>query len=453
MINRTHIKACLASIYILVYSQAFADQPPPQFIQFSPSATMGALYMPDPDKFPKPHIATLAMHRDSNQMSHISTKEMPKRGIVALGMNPRCQNNESLCEPWENNALDVKQGIEYLRKLPGIDTIILFGHSGGGPTMAFYQAVAESGIAICQKPEKLTKCADSLANLPKADGVILMDSHPGNGVNAVRSLNPAVINDQEIIESNALPKIDPALDPYNPANGYNPKGESHYSDAFREKYFKGQSARMNRLIDIAEGKLKQIEAGTYRYPDGDAFIVPRGDNSRLYILELDIENSSHQPVKLIKNDGSVADCCTVTSVRPVINDPEANADFRGGALFLTLKSFLSVRAIRSTDSLHGIDWCSSNNSAPCSLRNVSVPLLIAAMGGHYFIRDSEIIFENAASKDKDLIVVEGATHGGTPCKECMPGGQAYDGRYDNAVKNGFDYMAKWINARFDKKSR
>ena len=412
---------------------------------------MGALYMPDPDKYPNPHIATLAMHRDSNQMSHISTQEMPKRGIVALGMNPRCQNNESLCEPWENNALDVKQGIEYLRKLPGIDTIILFGHSGGGPTMAFYQAVAESGIKICQDAEKLTKCPDSLAGLPKADGIILMDSHPGNGVNAVRSLNPSVINDQEILDHNALPKIDPALDPYNPANGYNPNGESKYSDAFKDKYFKGQSARMNRLIDIAQDRLKQIDAGTYRYPDGDAFIVPRGDNSRLYILELDIENSSHKPARLIKNDGTMEDCCPVMSVRPVINDPQANAEFRGGALFLTLKSFLSVRAIRSNDSMYDINWCSSNNSAPCSLRHASVPLLIAAMGGHYFIRDSEIILENAASKDKQLIVIEGATHGGTPCKDCMPDGQPYDGRYDNAVKNSFDYMAKWINERFNKK--
>lgn len=446
--SNTGISAFFYIVCIFISTPAFAVQPPPQFIQFSPSATMGALYMPDPEKFPNPHVATLAMHRDSNQMSHISTQEMPKRGIVALGMNPRCQNNESLCEPWENNALDVKQGIEYLRKLPGITTIILFGHSGGGPTMSFYQAIAENGAAMCQQPEKLIKCPDSLAGLPKADGIILMDSHPGNGVNAVRSLNPAVINDKAIIETNAAPEIDPGLDPFNPANGYNPKGESHYSDEFKKSYFEAQSARMNRLIDLALGKLKQIDAGTYKYPDEDAFIIPRGDASRLYTMELGIENSSHKPVKFLKNDGSIEDCCTVESVRPVILDAETNKEFRGGTMFLTLRSFLSVRAIRSKDSLHDIDWCSSNNSAPCNLRKVSVPLVIAAMGGHYFIRDSEIIYENAASKDKELIVIEGAVHGGTPCKECMPEGQKYDGRYDNAVKNQFDYFAKWIDKRF-----
>jgi hypothetical protein len=70
------------------------------------------------------------------------------------------------------------------------------------------------------------------------------------------------------------------------------------------------------------------------------------------------------------------------------------------------------------------------------------------MGGHYFIRDGEKIYDMANSADKDFIVIEGATHGGTPCRECMPDGQKYDGRYDNAVKNNFDYLASWINKRF-----
>ncbi|NIN34068.1 MAG: hypothetical protein GTO60_02730, partial [Gammaproteobacteria bacterium] len=77
--------------------------------------------------------------------------------------NPRCHNNEALCIPWEDNALAIKQGIEYLRSLPGISTVVLLGGSGGGPTMSFYQAVAENGVAFCQQPQKLTKCSDELA--------------------------------------------------------------------------------------------------------------------------------------------------------------------------------------------------------------------------------------------------------------------------------------------------
>jgi len=425
-----------------------ADQPPPQFLQFSPSATMGALYMPDSDKFPNPHVATLAMHRDSNFMSHISTQEMPKRGIVALGMNPRCQNNEALCTPWENNSLDVKQGVEYLRNIPGIKTVILIGHSGGGPTMAFYQAIAENGNALCKAPERLVKCPDNIRDLPPADGVIFWDAHLGNGINAVRSLNPAVINDDEIISTNTSPRLNIQLDPFNIENGYNPDGDSEYSDEFKESYFEAQSERMNNLIEIALEKMEQIEAGTYKNPDDDAFIIPRADSSRLMRLDRSIDHSTLKPHKEIKNDGTIKDCCLVESVRPIDIDPEGNEKFWEGTRFLSLRSFLSVRAIRSKNSMTDIDYCSSNNSTLCMVQHISVPVLVSAMTGHYFVRNSEMIYDFTASKDKDFIGVEGATHGGNPCIACMPSGQAYDGRYDNAVKNDFDYLAKWINARF-----
>ena len=439
----------ISSILLLIAAETtIAAPPPPQYLSFTPGSTKGALYYPDKAEFPNPHVAVILMHRNSNFMSHLATGELAKRGFVVLGMNPRCDNNESMCAPWENNALDVKSGIEVLRKIPGITKVALFGHSGGGPTMSFYQTVAENGIGYCQAPERIYKCDGALAGLPKADGIILWDSHPGNGINAVRSLNPAVTNDEEIIEHYAAPKIDPSLDPFNPDNGYNPKGESHYSDAFKDKYFRAQSARMNRLIDIALGKIKQIDAGTYRYPDDDAFIVPRADASRLFSMDLSIDNSSLKPAKLLKNDGTVDDCCTITSVRQAGQDPEANKQFNGGTIFLTLRSFLTVRSIRSSHSMHEVDWCSSNNSAPCGLQKVAVPLLVVAMGGHYFIRDGEVISSMAASKDKEFIVIEGATHGGTPCKECMAPGQKYDGRYDNTIKNSYDYVAKWINARF-----
>ena len=442
-------KVIPAFFYILfaVISQwTFAEAPPPQYIQFSPGATKAALYYPDPALFPNPHVAMIAMHRDSNQMSHSMTREMPKRGVVALGMTTRCDNNESMCRPWESNALDVKQGVEYLRKLPGITRIVLLGASGGGPTMSFYQAVAEAGITFCQQPQKLVKCPDDLAALPQVDGIILWDGHPGNGLGVMRSLNGAIVNDADIINHNADPKIDPALDPFNPANGYKPQG-SNYTAAFKERFFIGQAARMNRLIDIAMDKIRQIEAGTYKYPDDDAFIVPAGAGTRLANHDASIDHSTTRPQRLLRNDGSIEDCCLVESVRHVGQTPEASRSY-SGALFQTLRSFLSVNAMRGTHSMTRIDWCSTNNSTPCNLQQVSVPLLVVAMGAHYFIRDSEINYDMAASKDKEYIVIEGATHGGTSCEDCMPAGQAYDGRYDNSVKNSYDYVAKWINARF-----
>ena len=109
-----------------------------------------------------------------------------------------------------------------------------------------------------------------------------------------------------------------------------------------------------------------------------------------------------------------------------------------------MRSFLSANATRATDSMDGIDDCSTNNSTPCALRSISVPVLIAAMGAHYFIRDNEIHYEVAASKDKDFVVIEGATHGISPCVAC----EQTPGQYSNSVRNFFDYVAKWVNGRF-----
>ena len=437
----------LSSLIIcLMISTASAERPYPEFVQFSPSQVMGALYRPDPDLYPNPHIAALNMHRTANRLSHISMVNMAERGFVILGMNPRCHNNEAMCIPWEDNALAIKQGIEYLRSLPGITTVILLGGSGGGPTMSFYQAVAEQGVDFCQQPQKLTKCSDELANLPPADAVVFRDAHLGNGANALRSLNPAVINDREVMDQNAAPRLDPRLDPFDPDNGYNPDGISDYPDDFKETYFRAQSERMNRLIDIALERMAQIEAGTYKYPDDDAFVIPNADGSRLMRLDLSIDHATTQPRKFLNNDGTIEDCCIVESVRPVDVTPDVNESFWRGTRMLTLRSFLSTRAIRSTHAMTEIDWCSSNNSTVCNVQNISVPVLITAMGGHYFIRNSEIFYEEAASQDKDFIVLEGAVHGITPCEACVPG--EYDGRYDNSVKNYYDYVASWINERF-----
>jgi pimeloyl-ACP methyl ester carboxylesterase len=111
-------------------------------------------------------------------------------------MNPRSDNNEAAVR-WEDNALDVRSGVEFLRRQPGITKVLLFGHSGGGPTMSFYQAVAEAGPSYCQGPNKLSQCGSNLANLPRADGIIFVDAHPGNSVNGIRSLNPALTSEAD----------------------------------------------------------------------------------------------------------------------------------------------------------------------------------------------------------------------------------------------------------------
>ena len=408
----------------------------PEYIQFSPSATKGALYRPDSGRTSP--VAFLAIHRTSNFMSMIATKELSQRGFMVLGMNPRSDNNEAAVN-FEEIALDIKQGVEFLKQQPGIKAVILIGHSGGGPSTTYYQAVAEKGPSYCNGPHKLSKCSnDDVAALPKADGMVLLDAHPGNTINTLRSLNPAVTNEGKPDD------LDPALDPFSPQNGFNAKGNSHYSAEFIDRYSKAQSGRMNRLIDKAQQMQADLKSGKDQRGDDAPFIAFR-DRARLSDISTDVWCCTERPEKLLKNDGSISRE-VVHSVRvSTPKNAKVDTSLNGGALFLTVKSFLSANAIRSKDALSDIDICSSNNSTLCAVQSISVPMLVMAMGGHYFIKDGETIFDLSASKDKDFVVVEGAVHGMTPCKPCS---EQTGVSYDNATRNLYDYVANWANKRF-----
>src|SRR5437773_2768918 len=124
---KSRIVLCVG--FFLSTSVLSIAQSNPRYIQFTPLNVKGALYKPDSG--PTPHVAILAIHRTANFMSHPATTELSKRGFLVLGMNPRSDNNETIVD-FESNALDIKSGIEFLRRQPGIMKVLLFGQSAGG---------------------------------------------------------------------------------------------------------------------------------------------------------------------------------------------------------------------------------------------------------------------------------------------------------------------------------
>ena len=180
-------------------------QSAPLYVPLGPADA--ALYKPDAG--PPAHVALVVIHRTSDFMHHPACTELAKRGFMLLCVNTRFIGNEETVR-FEDIALDVKAAVAYLRKQPGITKVLLFGHSGGGPTVSFYQAVAEKGTAYCSDPDRLVKCTAALANLPPADGIVFVDSHPGNPVNVLRGLNPAVRNEHDPPDAG----FDPSLDPF-----------------------------------------------------------------------------------------------------------------------------------------------------------------------------------------------------------------------------------------------
>jgi pimeloyl-ACP methyl ester carboxylesterase len=420
----------LATISALSPAGAQSD---PRFIRLA-SKVKGALYMPDSG--PAPKIGVMLMHEDSNFLAHIGCTELSKRGYAVLCVYGRSDNNEAF-DTWNELLQDAALGMRYLREQVKVEKVVLLGHSGGGPLMSFYQAVAENGPEFCRDPRRLLPCKDDTKPVPKADGMIFFDAHPGTGVNMLRGLDPSILNEDEPTAVNS------ALDAFNPANGFNPKGASKYSEEFKARYFKAQADRMNRLIDTALERKRQILAGTYKYPDDDVFAIPR-QSAKLTDLDPTINVKTLKPRKLIKNDGTVV-TEIVTSVKKPNPDKrqEDNRSYEGSPA-LSVLSFLATRAIRAKDSMDDYDIYSNSNSTELSLMHIHVPILMMAAGGHYYLRDDERMFEAAVSPDKDYAVTEGATHGFTPCKPC----ETTPGQYSNTVKNTFDYMKAWIDKRF-----
>jgi pimeloyl-ACP methyl ester carboxylesterase len=419
----------------------------PEYIS-SLGEAKGALYRPDAGR--APHVGVLVMHRTADYLAQPACTELSKRGFLLLCMNTRYENNEMMVD-FEKLPLDVKDGVAFLRRQPGITKVLLFAHSGGGPLMSLYQAVAENGPSYCKGANKLSECSDDLAGLPKADGIVFADPNPGNSVNTLRRINPSVANENNPPD----PKPIADLDMFDPKNGFNPNGPSNYSAEFQERYFKAQADRMNRLIGMAQEKLERIKRQDYPYPDDDIMVIPwsgnpgpgaGGSENGLFVTQtaLPFFNSTSRPAKLLKNDGTISVQVVNSVLVPNTKAGQIIRSFRTGTKVFTLRSFLSAQAIRATNSRHGIDWCSSNNSTVCAIQSITVPVLFMAMGAHYYVGDGERYFDVAKSKDKDFVVIEGATHGFTPCKAC----ETTPGQYADSMNNLFDYAAKWINERF-----
>jgi hypothetical protein len=430
--------AMLAACAMTALSSAAMAQSHPEYVPLG--RLNAALYKPDSG--PAPHIAFLIAHRTGNNLNNNACHELSARGFMVLCFNTRFVNNETIVD-WEQTPLDVKAAVEFARKQPGITKVILLGHSGGGPLMAFYQAVAENGPAYCQGPNKLSQCRDNLRGLPPADGMLFAESHPGDGAQALRGINPSL----KIV--NGKVEVDPTLDPFDIKNGYNPNGPSHYAPEFRTRYYAAQSKVMNGQIAEVEAKVGRMRHGDYPYPDNDVVLVPFSDQegaARLDQMDPSIPEimSTRRPEKLLKNDGSIA-MEVVKSVEPAHpGQAKLNRTFDAGTKVQTFTSYLSVNAIRSVDSQDGIDHCSANNSTVCAVASIHVPTLITAMGGYHLLRDEELMFDKSAAADKDYIVIEGAALGYTPCKPC----ETTPGQYGNSLKNMFDYIQKWANARF-----
>ena len=433
-----YLGACALTLAGLLAASPLLAQSHPEYVPLG--RIQAALYKPDSG--PAPHIAFLVAHRTANNLSTNACPELSKRGFMVLCFNTRFINNETIVD-WEQTPLDVKAAMDFVRKQPGITKVVLLGHSGGSPLMSLYQAIAENGAGFCQKPERMVKCANNIGTLTPADGLVFPDAHPGNPAQALRGINPS------LSIANGKVAVDPSLDPFDPKNGYNPEGASHYSKDFQTRYYAAQSKVMNEQMTKVLAAKERMSKGDYTFPDNDIVLVPFSDqdgSAGLMLMDPSIPEfmSTKAPRKLLKNDGSVVTEIVHSVAVPELGQAKANREFNAGVKVLTFTSYLSANATRSTNSLSGIEHCSTNISTICNIQSIKAPTMVAAMGGWRFIGDQEQMYELSPAADKDFVVIEGAVHGYTPCTKC----EKTPRQYSNTVKNLFDYIAAWANKRF-----
>lgn len=387
----------------------------------------------------KSRIGVLVMHSNENYLTFSAGSELAKRGYRVL-----CANVSDPNSTQDAKILDAKLAFDYLSGIDGVEKVVLLGHSGGATLMTSYQAIAENGVQIFQGDEKIIKASDDLVGLTAAAGVMLLDSNWGNGAMSLFSLDPAVVN-----ETNGQ-ELDQDLNLFNPDNGFM-VGGSTYSDEFVQRFFAGQKARSDRLIQAALDRLAAIEAGEGNYTDDEPFVVPGMDqwrmNNKLYPQDIRFMAHTRGEWTLLHGDGSVS-TQVINSLRAPTNDTSLTGSLSDGAQVATVREFLVSYAVRTTeeygysaDTIYGIDWSSSYNCPPGNIQYVSAPLLTMGMTAGWEYLAAETIYENAAGSDKTIAFVEGANH----MFETETALEEYPGQFGDTVTTLYDYVDGWLS--------
>ena len=407
------------------------------FVRVGPRVP-GVLYEPAGEE--KKPVAVLVMHSDEDYLTFPTGEELAARGFTVLCAN--VMNKEGIIYTQIEKTKAMKMAVEYLRSVPYVKKVVLMGHSGGGTLVSSYQAVAENDPGIFQGADMIYPWPNG-EELPAADGVMLLDSNWGNAVMQLFSLDPAVEDEN----SGMMRSAD--LDCFLSENGFDPKG-ARYSEDFVEKYQKAQGKRNSCILEYALIRLLLLEEGRANFSDDEPLLIPGGAqsffNNKLYAQDPRLLSHTVGEYLLLHPDGKRSRE-VIRSLRGPENPVCYTDSYWEGARMLSVRTYLSSYAVRTEEDygfdesrVWGIDWSSTYASPVGNMEHVHVPTLVMGMTAGWEFLASETIYEHAASKDKTIAFVKGATHKFNPAKHL----ESYPGEFGDTMKTLHDYVAEWL---------
>lgn len=387
-------------------------------------------------------VAVVSIHSDDDYTTRNIGAELARRGFLSY-----CGKVENQRAPLDHKLLDVDRVVRFLKAVPGVEKVVLMGHSGGATLMTAYQRAAENGIGSLKKEDLLYKSdLPDTTELMPADGLMLLDANYGNGAMTLISVEPGIRE-----EGNQM-DLDPAFDQYDPANGYDPAG-AHYPETFRKKFFRAQAERNNRLIDTALDALSRMEAGKGNYSDDEPWPIAGSNQPKPFnkLINQDLSLLAHSKKEhdLIHGDGTITHEIVYCERDPFSAKQVIHNIF--GASQGTLREYLASRAVRALanyeiteDDVIGVDWDHSFDCGPGNAPYIHCPLLAVGMAGSYEYLAAEMIYDRAASEDKTCAFVRGADHNFDPNTRT----EKYPGEYGDTESALYDYAGRWMDERF-----
>ncbi|MCS7478035.1 alpha/beta hydrolase family protein [Umezawaea endophytica] len=185
------------------------------------------------------------MHPRQDVTNHALVPHFLAAGLAVWTQGSRSPNND-LALLHEQAIIDFAAGQVFLRDL-GFESVVALGHSGGGTLAAFYlqQAALPPGRRLTRAPSgRPVPLAET--EMPLPTGFVALAPHPGQGALLRRVIDPSVVDEADPLSR------DPALDPFDPANGFvdAPRPVS-YSPDFVAAYRQAQWERVARVDAVA----------------------------------------------------------------------------------------------------------------------------------------------------------------------------------------------------------